>query len=410
MLHPGPPVTIGARRAAPAVRRAVAGLCGVVTALSVTLPGPIVLRAQEHPGTSPESALDGARVFGSRGCAGCHAINGVGARVGPDLGRLEGPPTFFGLAAAIWNHLPGMRERMLERGVRPFRLTSREVGDLAAFLSTVNAFGPRGDSTRGKRLFSEKRCVRCHQVDGVGGVVGPDLDFLSQFGSPIVVAAALWNHGPSMMDTMRSLGIQRPSFTGQDLLDLISFLESRARAPREGPFYVLPGSSAGGRKLFADKGCAQCHGEPPDFAGRGTAEDLVDFAAQMWNEAPVMVAGMRRRGMTAPTVEPDEMADLVAYLYSAQYFATSGEPTRGRALVRSQGCLACHSLNGAGADEAGDLARVRGLASYPDVLAVLWGHLTVSGTSASGTRWPSLSAKQMADVSAYLLSASGGGR
>ncbi|HKK08871.1 MAG TPA: c-type cytochrome, partial [Gemmatimonadota bacterium] len=159
----------------------------------------------------------------------------------------------------------------------------------------------------------------------------------------------------------------------------------------------------------SDKGCSRCHGEPPNFAGRGTAEDPADFAAQMWNKAPAMIRGMQGRGMTVPEVEPDEMADLVAYLYSAQYFAASGDPARGRALVRSQGCLACHSLNGAGAGEAGDLGRVRNLDSYPKVLAALWGHLTASGTSSAGTRWPSLSAEQMADVSAYLLSASRSG-
>lgn len=369
--------------------------------------------AAQEPTPTAENAMDGARVFGSKGCAGCHAINGIGAHVGPDLGRLEGPPTFFGLAADIWNHLPGMHNRMVERGVTPFRLTAQEAGNLTAFLSTVNAFGRQGDPQRGERLFTEKQCVRCHQVDGTGGVVGPDLGFLSQFGSPIVVAAALWNHGPKMMQRMHALGIRRPTFTGQELLDLIAFLESRARSPREGDYYVLPGSADMGRQLFQSKGCARCHGPTgsgggsPDFGGRGAGRTLIDFAAAMWNEAPVMIAGMQRRGMEVPSVEPNEMSDLVAYLYTARYFSTSGEPAKGRALIGSKGCLACHALRGAGGRRGGDLAQVRDLRSYPAVLAALWSHLSVADSTVAGRRWPELSAQEMADVSAYFQSLAG---
>lgn len=394
----------------PRKRQRLARLVGLLMLTGSGLAAAGHVAAQQQPPTSAESALTGARVFGSKGCSSCHAINGIGAHVGPDLGRLEGPPTFFGLAADVWNHIPGMRKRMLKRNVKPFRLTPEEAGDLTAFLSTVNAFGQQGDPLRGERLFTQKQCIRCHQVDGSGGVVGPDLDFLSQFGSPIVVAAALWNHGPAMMKKMHTLGIKRPTFTGQQLLDLISFLESRAQAPREGQFYVLPGSSEMGRQLFQAKGCAACHDgtvqKAPVFSGRDTGRTLIDFAAAMWNEAPLMIAGMERRGMAVPSVGPDEMADLVAYLYSARYFSTSGDPARGRAVIRGKGCLECHSLNGAGRGKAGDLAKVHDLGTFPAVLAALWSHLTEAVTTAPGTKWPSLTAQETADVAAYLQSLS----
>ena len=65
----------------------------------------------------------------------------------------------------------------------------------------------------GRRLFTEKKCVVCHTYQGAGGVVGPNLDHLTQFRSPIYVAAAMWNHGPQMAEKMKEKGDRaaRPS-------------------------------------------------------------------------------------------------------------------------------------------------------------------------------------------------------
>ncbi|HEU5321043.1 MAG TPA: c-type cytochrome, partial [Methylomirabilota bacterium] len=49
--------------------------------------------------TPTQDPAAGARVFGAKGCAGCHAVRGAGGRVGPDLGRLERPRSFYDLAA-----------------------------------------------------------------------------------------------------------------------------------------------------------------------------------------------------------------------------------------------------------------------------------------------------------------------
>ncbi|NIR31747.1 MAG: c-type cytochrome, partial [Gammaproteobacteria bacterium] len=90
---------------------------------------------------------------------------------------------------------------------------------------------PPGDVESGKRLFTEKKCVICHQVGVYGGVIGPSLDYLSQYGSPIIVATAMWNHGPTMSEMMSERGIPRPMFSGAELSDLIAYLESVAVKP-----------------------------------------------------------------------------------------------------------------------------------------------------------------------------------
>jgi mono/diheme cytochrome c family protein len=368
----------------------------------------------QAPADAAQNATAGARVFGAKGCAGCHAINGIGGGVGPDLAGTAQRKSFYDLASAMWNHLPRMAAVMRERGMLPPRLNARETGDLVAFLFTVDYLEGSGNAEVGKRLFLEKRCIMCHQVAGSGGVVGPNLDYLSRYGSPIMVAAALWNHGPAMSEAMRARGIQRPTFTGSELLDLISYLESAMQGPPGEALYVMPGRPAEGRELFAAKGCLLCHSVGgqggrvgPDLAGQRIHRGLTAFAAAMWNKAPAMTAAMRARGIEVPRLSAGEMTDLVAYLYSMQYFAESGDARRGGRLIRTKGCVRCHSLNGSGGSTAGDLAQVPGMESLAGVIAALWNHTLVIAEAAEEIEWPSLSPQETADVAAFLGSSRG---
>src|SRR3990172_9529599 len=230
--------------------------------LLVALAGPAL--AQSLFGAT-QDPLAGSRVFGARGCVKCHAVNGVGGRVGPDLGRVQRPRSFFDLAAALWNHAPRMADRMRQQGVARPRLDARETGDLVAFLFTLDYFDPRGNVEAGRRLFGEKRCVVCHQVGGTGGVVGPNLDALRQYASPIYLAAQMWNHGPRMATVMKSKNIPRPTFKDSELRDLITYVGSASPVIAQGPLYVLPGVAGRGRTVFPHKRCIECH----SAAGQG---------------------------------------------------------------------------------------------------------------------------------------------
>ena len=98
-----------------------------------------------------QDPVAGASVFGAKGCSKCHAINGVGGKIGPDLGRVRRPRSFYDLAASMWNHLPGMAERMRQYKIQRPVLTPQETGDLIAFLYTLNYFDPPGNAAMGKR-------------------------------------------------------------------------------------------------------------------------------------------------------------------------------------------------------------------------------------------------------------------
>jgi mono/diheme cytochrome c family protein len=387
-----------------------------IVAAPLIVAGLVVLSPQStwaQTATEPtQSATAGARVFGAKGCVRCHAIDGQGGTGGPDLGRGREARSLYDLAADMWNHVPQMVERMRELGIEWPSLNRQEAGDLVAFLFTIDYFDPVPDTENGRRLFFDKRCVVCHQVGWVGGVVGPNLDYFAEYGSPIQVASAMWNHGPAMSEILSAQGIERPTFTGSQLIDLIGYIESNVTAPLDQRVAVLPGSADEGDRLFTEKRCIQCHSirgrggrVAPDLAERSAHQSLTEFAAAMWNKQPAMLATMRGRGISVPQLQPEEMAHLVAYLYSVRYFAGSGTSQVGRSRVRQKGCLACHSLAGRGATVAPDLARIEPLGSPAEVISVLWNHALIAVDNGDQPRrWRAVSAAEMADLAAFLQS------
>ncbi len=383
----------------------------VMGAVAVALALFVFHGAWAQPVFSPsQDPLAGSQVFGAKGCDKCHSVNGVGGKVGPDLAKSVRPHSFFDVAAAMWNHLPRMADRMKQLGIARPKLTAKEAGDLIGFLYTLNYFHPPGDAVAGRRAFTDKKCVVCHQVGGSGGAVGPKLDSLKQFASPMYLASAMWNHGSAMAEAMKAQGIERPAFTPQELRDLSAFLAPTTGHPAAGPLYVLPGRPELGRGLFSDKGCIQCHkaggvggAVGPDLVAMSARRSPVEFAAAIWNKAPAMTQAMASQQIKAPQLTPEEMADLVAYLYSVRYFASGGSIPRGWVVATNKGCLNCHGVSGERGKPASDLTRAKGLDSSAAVIAALWNHAVVTPTIAGKkVPWPTFKANEMADLVTLL--------
>jgi len=359
------------------------------------------LIAQDLPSPT-QNAVAGAEVFGEKGCIRCHSISGGGQSLGPDLGAIGSTRTFQDLTATLWNHLPDMNRRMADLAIERPHLSAREAGDLFAYLYTLGYFDSAGDPERGNRLFTDLSCIRCHQIGGVGGVVGPVLDHVGARGVPIEVAAAMWNHAPAMMEAAEVGGVARPRMSGSDLADLIAYLRSTVDAIPGESLYVLPGDASAGARALVDRQCVECHGNPgeggaiaPDLAGLSGGASLIDFVTLMWNKTPGMVSALRARELEFPNLKAEDFADIVAYLYSVNYFAAGGRASRGRALIDGKGCTRCHSID--------SLATRPGLNHPSSLTAALWNHLAVleAGEGAEAN-WPSFTGPEMQDLMAFF--------
>jgi mono/diheme cytochrome c family protein len=166
-------------------------------------------------------------------CIQCHAVNGQGGSLGPELGpRQELPLSAAQLASVLWNHAPAMVKHVKEKGVALPRLEGGELANLQAFLASLRYVEPTGSALVGERVFGERGCARCHGPDAEGTKSGPRLRAGTEAFTTVSFAAALWKHGPKMVDHTEEMGVQWPILVATDIGDLVSFLNAPI-APRE---------------------------------------------------------------------------------------------------------------------------------------------------------------------------------
>jgi mono/diheme cytochrome c family protein len=374
--------------------------------------------SQQAPSQQPPSPfapawalLAGWDVYVKNGCGQCHGVrSGSEGHSAPDLARIQSSG-FYDLGAAMWNHQPLMGAKMRETGHERPHLTALDVSNLLAFIFTTQYYDELGNAKVGEQLFATKRCVQCHSVGGKGGSVGPPLDPLGRINSPVLVAARMWNHGPRMAERMQASGVERPTFKRKEPIDLIAYIITTARGASGDTEQVVPGTPARGETLFRDKRCAACHaidgegGKSGPALGRAHHISLTQFAGLMWNHGPAMWARMKEQRLEPPELTGQEMADIVAYLYTAHYFdPAAGDSSRGRQVVQTKGCLACHAVGGKGGTSAGDLSTSNVVGSASSLIAAMWNNRQSMENQAQAMRikLPTLKGQELADLVAYL--------
>lgn len=92
-------------------------------------------------------------------------------------------------------------------------------------MSDLGLAVPPMSAHRGREIFVEKGCVVCHQVNGVGGEIGPSLD-AAEMPSPMNAfefAARMWRGADAMIDMQEQLFGEQITLSGQELADLVAF-------------------------------------------------------------------------------------------------------------------------------------------------------------------------------------------
>lgn len=364
----------------------------------------------------PDNPAAGARLFVEKSCVRCHALGGEEPKLGPDLGRIYLRGTALDLAGAFWNHAPVMREKMRDLKIQAPTLTSRDMADLVAFLTAYRYYltevGEPANAEIGRRVLEAKGCLQCHSADNGDGKPGPNLARYRGRFSAVMLAQAMWNHGPEMASLMRERGIPWPKFKDREMGDLLAYLQAGSASVGQQRIYFEPGSPRRGRELFSSKRCIACHAIAgsggrggPDLGSR--RQELIGpvptIAGLMWNHSVDMLAEFQRRGIPRITFSGQEMADIIAYLYFVSYANVRGTPSRGAQLFVDK-CSTCHSFGG-GVGVGPDLASVPGLNDLIAVIATMWNHAAKMEDELrkQGRAWPRFESGETADLAAFLL-------
>jgi cytochrome c2 len=171
------------------------------------------------------------RILFERSCESCHSFGSrtTGAKV--DLLKRAAPDGLTGYIAAMWNHAPVMHAKAENQF--PI-LGPGDMSNLVAYLFAQRYFYQEGNAQRGAQVFQAKNCATCHEQrrKQTGAA---DLTMVTERYSPITMSAAVWQHGPAMLDKMQREKIEWPQLSPMEMADLISYLNSRLVPRIAGP-------------------------------------------------------------------------------------------------------------------------------------------------------------------------------
>ncbi len=386
--------------------------CGALSVLLALVVGgaPVALAQSATP--FPGDPIAGRRIFVERDCVRCHSIWGNGGTLGPDFAVVGAGRSLQQLAGLFWNHTPRMIETVRHRGVQWPTFTEDELADIISYIYYVKLFDQPGDPELGELWFREKRCSQCHSVGDVRDRALSPLDDYARYVAPIMLAQGMWNGGPVMRARQSALGVPLPIFVGRELADIHAYIREKSRLRERGAVLLEPPNPNNGRRLFAAKGCATCHG--PNGGGTRSGPNLraatlrlqvSEIAGELWNHSFQMDGAMRARGIPFPRFRGTEMADVIAFLYYLRFYEAEGDIRAGELVFVRKGCSSCHGGTGRAAI-APTLAQSTAVLTPLGLATAMWNHAPgmYDLIQLEAVDWPLFEGEEMRDLSVYLKS------
>ena len=329
---------------------------------------------------------NGKALFGQLRCVSCHAVNGRGGTMGPELTRIGDKVR----RDWLFSYLKDPHREQPDTAMLQYRLNDGEVRDLTGFLlDEYRTAGGEAESVpalyqdasavaEGRRVFVRRGCYGCHKLAGVRetGKIGPSLagvadrdpDQLPYGGTPVRRTAENYIFlklqqpdalgAPSLMPTLSFTPAQAATITvALESLHKADLPASRVVTESTPPPYRPRGPFG---ELVLRYRCLSCHriggfgGDlstvPLDRIGSQLQRDyLADY---LLNPGAVRVSVEAR--MPVFHMQKDEAKAIADYAsavflddeldrFDARF--TAAEVHQGEQLYRQLGCVGCHQLN-----------------------------------------------------------------
>ncbi len=212
---------------------------------------------------------------------------------------------------------------------------------------------------QGRELAGSLGCINCHR-SGSWNSPAPDLTGIGSRSSAAWIHA--WLENPQSFRAGARMPVMLDARARADVTAYLADLGGNAPAtPRRRTSEVEVGKGA---ELAGTIGCLACHHEPGlKLQWLGSKYNAAALAAYLRDPSKVEPTGV----MPSMQLSETGAAAIAAYLVTSrnpdfERTPPAGDALRGRQLVETQGCLACHAISGtaASAPRAPSLANLRG--------------------------------------------------